>query len=173
MPEKDDIKKLLDLGCGKGRLIPVFIELVGEITAAEPDAERFASAAEEGARAERTSGRHIDVLNGDISAVPDDRIFDVVLSSHVMQHITRNMAREMFRDISSRLEEGGLVIMTTTHTSEDEDRFFCETAVDGIRNEREITGEEFDSLFGREGILPVRIFSEKSISFLPINVNAG
>ena len=163
MPKKDDIKKLLDLGCGKGRLIPGFIEVVDEITAVEPDESRFASAAEEGEKVGRKSGRHIEVLNGDISAVPDDRIFDVVLSSHVLQHITRNMAREMFRSISSRLEEGGLVILTTTHTSGDEDRFFCETAVDGIRNEREITGEEFDSLFGREGILPVRIFSEKSI----------
>lgn len=162
-PEKNDRKKLLDLGCGKGRLFSSFIDVVDEITAVEPDFNRFSEAAEEGAKAMYQSGKTVEVLNGDITAAPEGKMFDVILSSHVMQHITREMARAMFRDISSRLEEGGIVIMTTTHTAGNKDEFFSETWVDGKRNESRITAEEFDRCFGGEGVLPVRIFAEESI----------
>ena len=42
--EKKKAVSLLDLGCGMGRLFPVFAAKADLITAAEPDEERFAAA---------------------------------------------------------------------------------------------------------------------------------
>ena len=41
LPERNGKKKLLDLGCGMGRLIPVFAPYVNSITAVEPDHNRY------------------------------------------------------------------------------------------------------------------------------------
>lgn len=163
LPEKDDRKRLLDLGCGKGRLIGTFARWVDEIVAVEPDSSRFSEAAEAGALADKLTGKEIDVRNGDITCVEEGSMFDVVLSSHVIQHITRDMARSMIEQIAAKLEEGGLLILTTTHTARCEDEFFREESKDGKRVSTSITGEEFDALFGTEGVLPVRIYSEDSV----------
>ena len=86
---------LLDLGCGMGRLIPVFAGEVDEIIAAEPDANRYETALMAGKWAEERYGHPVTVLNGDASCLPADKKYSFILSSHVMQHITCGMAADL------------------------------------------------------------------------------
>lgn len=168
--EKDDEKRLLDVGCGKGRLLQVFAPYVDTITAVEPDLSRFAEASQQGINISSDYSKDVNVIHGDISSVEPYLKFDVILSSHVLQHITRSMTKELMESMSDKLEEDGLLILTTTHTT-GEDQFFKEEWKDGMRSCQPITAESFDQLFSAEGILPVRIFSENTIVKLAKSCN--
>lgn len=170
LKEKDDEKRLLDVGCGKGRLIQVFAPYVDTITAVEPDLNRFSEAAQQGINVSAAYSKDVDVIHGDISSVEPHLKFDVILSSHVLQHITRSMTKELVESMSDKLEEDGLLILTTTHTT-GEDQFFKEEWNAGMRSSQPITAENFDATFFKEGALPVRIFSEDTIINLAQSCN--
>lgn len=155
---------MLDAGCGLGRLFSVFCgESVDRITAVEPDLERYTAAAEEGSRMNAQMGPEgpamVKVIHGDCSAAPEDERYQVVLSSHVLQHITRGMAQELMGEMADRLRPKGLLIVTTTCTDGKEDQFFRESWKEGGRYEEPIDGATFDETFGTDGVLPVRIFA--------------
>ncbi|MBR4862556.1 MAG: class I SAM-dependent methyltransferase [Firmicutes bacterium] len=162
---------LLDLGCGMGRLFPVYAQKVDEITAAEPDEERWQAAVETASETSRQTGTPIDVRHGDVRVLPEDRKYSVVVSSHVMQHITCGMAADLMTAMAKRLEPNGLLIMTTTYTDGDEDLFFRESWKDGERFNEIIDREGFNQSFGAEGVLPVRMFAEQSILHLADGAN--
>ena len=163
LKERDDKKTFLDLGCGLGRLMEVFAPDVDKVTAVEPDAHRYAHAADEGLRLRTQCGYDVEVIHGDASCLDEETKFDGVLSSHVLQHITTNMAQEMLETIAAHMDEGGILTVTTTYNEGEEDIFQKEGWVNGERVSEVITAEEFDQCFGVEGILPVRIFAQKSI----------
>lgn len=165
-------KRLLDVGCGIGRLFEFFSPYVGEIVAVEPDSERYEQAAyTAGVLNGRTAaGEHdgcrVHVTNGDISTVPSGEKFDVVLSSHVLQHIPHEVCRKLMQDMTQHMNDDGLLILTTTFTQGEADRFYRESRKDGKRVSEECDYEGFEALFSEENVLPVRIFSEKTIKEL-------
>ncbi len=157
---------LLDLGCGMGRLFPIYAEKVDSITAAEPDPARCEAAVEAAAETSRQTGIPVEVYHGDAGVLPDGKKYSVIVSSHVMQHITCGMAADLMTTMADRLEPNGLLIMTTTYTDGDEDLFFKESWKDGQRYNEIIDREGFNQTFGTEGILPVRMFAAQSILHL-------
>ncbi len=171
LPERNGKKKLLDLGCGMGRLIPVFAPYVNSITAVEPDHNRYVEAVLSGNESSIKHDMDIEVINGDIDAISSNEKFDVILSSHVLQHISRDMAIEIMEKMSERLEEGGLLIITTTYTDKAQDCFFKESWDNGKRQSIPITCDQFDDVFSRGDELPVRMFSRNTIESLTSNKN--
>ncbi|MGN1413100.1 MAG: class I SAM-dependent methyltransferase [Anaerovoracaceae bacterium] len=161
--------QLLDLGCGMGRLFQTFAAVADEITGAEPDPGRFAVAEKEGRRVAGEAGIPVHVINGDASALPEGKQFDIIVSSHVMQHITCRMAEDLMKTMADKLRPDGLLVLTTTYTDGGEDRFSGEGWKDGQRWSQYVNREEFDSLFGCEGMLPVRMFSPGSLCALAEN----
>ena len=153
-------RSMLDLGCGEGRLFQVFAPAVDSIIALEPDSGRCAGAYQSAAA---LAGHSIMVLNTDSSILMDGQTFDIILSSHVLQHIPPAMCEKMAADMAAHTRPGGLLVLTTTHTDEAGDILTEETMQDGQRQSRRVSPEEFLTLFNREGILPVRLFAENSI----------
>lgn len=151
--------RMLDLGCGMGRMFSVFAPLSDSLLALEPDSERCRGAEESAALLPE---QKISVLNADISILKEE-MFDVILSSHVLQHIQPALCESMVTEISRHLKQGGLVILTTTHTGKKEDIYTIETMVNGKRQTKNTELAEFLSAFNQKGILPVRLFAENTI----------
>lgn len=153
----------LDLGCGMGRLIPIFAGEVDEVTAVEPDSNRFEKALMAGKWAEERYGHTVNMVQGDAESLPSDKKYSIILSSHVLQHIKCEMADDLMLKMSKRLEPGGLLLITTTYTAEEDDLFFKESWKDGMRSCEATDEDGFNEAYTKEGILPVRQLSEKSI----------
>lgn len=96
----------------------------------------------------------VTVLHGGYSVLPEESRFQIVLSSHVMQHIPQDMAEDLMGEMARRLEPGGLLILTTTCTDGAEDLFFRERWLDGARHEEAIDGKTFDETFGLRTYCP-------------------
>lgn len=160
---KHDSKVLLDLGCGKGRLIKVFADHVDKLVAVEPDRARFEEAFSLAEHISAETSADISVLNGDIHVLDSKQSFDAILSSHVIQHLPRHEALKLIKEMSDHLNEDGLLFLTTTYNHFGTDVFFKEEWRKGKRVSSEISGEEFDMISGIENVLPVRMFSKKSI----------
>lgn len=153
-------RRMLDLGCGLGRLFRVFAPVTDSILGLEPDPERCAGAKESAAALPEDE---ITVLNRDSSALKDDQIFDVILSSHVLQHIPQKLCEDMIAEMKSHTRPGSLVILTTTHTDRPEDVFSKEIMKEEQRHSEEVGAAEFENLFSQEGVLPVRLFAETTL----------
>ena len=152
--------RMLDLGCGMGRLLPVFAPHAESIFALEPDPSRYAGAVE---TAKTLQTLPVEVVNGDSSFLRPDQEFDVVLSSHVLQHISNETADRMIADIAAHTAPGGCILVTTTHTHEPEDILSLEYFEGMERVSKRVDEAEFAESFSREGVLPVRMFAEDSV----------
>ncbi len=152
--------RMLDCGCGMGRLFSVFAPYVQSIFALEPDTQRYSAAVDSAAALKNFD---IAVKNNDSSSLNEDQQFDVVLSSHVLQHIPEAVADSMIADIAAHTAPGGCIIVTTTHTDRSEDLLTMEYFVDGKRVCDEVSEEVFKESFSKEGVLPVRLFADGSV----------
>ena len=158
-----DNPTMLDCGCGMGRLLPVFVPHVKSIFALEPDIERYTFAAN---AVKEHPEYDITVKNADSSSLTPEQKFDIVLSSHVLQHIPESVADSMIADIASHTAPGGCIIVTTTHTSRSEDELTIEYFTDGKRICDEVDEKTFADSFSKEGVLPVRLFADGSVAKL-------
>lgn len=154
--------KMLDVGCGMGRLFGEFAPYVESIAAVEPDRDRFSASVKE---AESFGGK-VSVRNGDVSLIGDDEKYSFVLISHILQHIKDESIAQMLDAVTEHLLPGGIVAVTTTHTSEESDLFFKEFSIDGERQSEEIDYDGFNECFSSENVLPVRLFAEDTVKKL-------
>ena len=104
------------------------------------------------------------VINGTIGSIAKDTKYDVVLSSHVIQHLGSRQAEELVRAMSDRLCTGGLLILTTTYACDGQERFYSESWDGKVRKSVRITPEDFERVYRDGTDLPVRMFAEETIT---------
>lgn len=112
-----------DVGCGEGRLLGWLNNYFETVDGVEPDA----------IRAERSAQLVAD--NPDITVntrLPDGTdLYDAVVCSHVVQHITPQHAKVTLTQIRKRMREGGLLYLTTSHSTTGEEEFVASVTTDG------------------------------------------
>lgn len=157
-------RRLFDVGCGIGRLFRFFAGLTGEIIALEPDRDRYEKALAEGARVQEETGVVIQVRNEMLKEeqTEGEQQFDVVLSSHVLQHVARRQAEQMMKTMTRQLRQGGLLLLMTTYTEEKEE-FFLESWNQGKRQCSPVSADVFDQLCSQGKGLPVRKFLREKL----------
>jgi SAM-dependent methyltransferase len=143
---------LLDVGCGDGRLVNVYADQVAHVVLNDADLTRLAIArakvAALGAKAV-VDERPLHNL---------DQHFDVVLCSHVIQHLA---AEQFVPQLASVTKPGGLLALSTAYALHG-DGFCVESFVEaGQPQSRYISRTRFDSLCGSPtpGQLPTRYFA--------------
>lgn len=153
---------LIDAGCGAGRLIPEFEGLVGKIIAVEPDEARMRDAVSntiEGGRQDK-----VEFQNVTIEEMQTKVPADVAVCSHIIQHIKPEQAQAVLTKLSDSMKKGGLLVLTTNYSQEEEDTYTKGSITDGKMVEETISPEEFAALTQNDqGILPIHWFSESTI----------
>ncbi|MCI0561767.1 MAG: class I SAM-dependent methyltransferase, partial [Nitrososphaera sp.] len=110
----DRPRKLLDAGCGQGRLLPFWSSMADEIRAIDPDASRLAGAK---AYAEKTQiSNKLSFRNIPAQDITADERFGIIASSHVIQHVAMENVRAMMRRFEEVLAPEGLLILLTMHS---------------------------------------------------------
>lgn len=119
--------RMLDLGCGVGRLIPEFAALYASVTGLEPDAGRFREAE---AFLAAAGTANVSLFNGTLEDYLAGRdpapVFDVVLCSHVFQHVSHDTLRDMLRLLPRCTGEKTVFIFTTTFIEGEENQYTLE-----------------------------------------------
>jgi len=152
--------RLLDLGCGEGRLIPRFAALLGSVTALEPDPERCAGAA---GLVRKESLENAEVLNltgGEYRQKRPGERFDVVLCSHVFQHIGFETFAGILEDIRAMANPGALFLFTTTFTAGTENVYTAEFLSEGERKVIRTDAEGFAAAVELPDVLAVCMFAK-------------
>ena len=162
------ITNFLDLGCGLGRLIPVFLPYTKNLYAVEPDQKRYELAEKNWAAQESDkSGKQVIMVQGDIHtmlALNSSISFDAAISSHVLQHIPYDLAEDMFRTLSGVLCSQALLFVTTTapcHSSDVYTKVYMDE--NGRRRVEWIDLPTFEQTFTQSGVLPVAFYTTESI----------
>jgi 2-polyprenyl-3-methyl-5-hydroxy-6-metoxy-1,4-benzoquinol methylase len=156
---------LVDAGCGFGRLIPVFADSFEKIIAIEPDSNRIEKAKSTVAVANLLD--KVDFINLLIQEVVLEQKVDVVLSSHIIQHISTTAVPVVVQKMSDMLKPDGILILTTNHSPRDEDKFTKGYLHNGENIEDIITKNQFEDLIGNmSGVIPVHMYSPESLSQL-------
>ncbi len=151
--------RVLDIGCGMGRLFSTFLPYCSSLTGVEPDITRYTQAVE---TAHYLADSRLHVLHGDIHTVATCS-FDAVVCSHIWQHIPFSVIEDMLSQLSSMLPLGSVVFLTTTFTTNEQDIFSLEHKVGNEHMATRVSEAEFIEHFSDEGVLPVRIFSKNTI----------
>jgi len=156
-------RNMLDLGCGLGRLFPVFAPHMNRIQALEPDAQRY----DEAVKSAAPFDGKIDVKLGDLSALDNDmQRFHVVLMSHILQHIKEESIVEILEKLEEKTEKDALLFVTTTYTDNSEDLYFKEFWSEGVRANVPVDKAGFEAAFDEDGTLPVHMFTEETVKAL-------
>jgi len=152
-------QRLLDLGAGVGRLAIKFSKYFDYITIIEPDEERLQKA-KENIKRENANFIKTPFLS---SKLPKN-YFDVVVCSHVIQHVKTKDVPSTINKIHSILKMNGILVLLTNYTRKDYD-FFTKLFLDkSIVKELQISENKFNSLvINKKLILPVHFFSIKTL----------
>lgn len=104
-------KKLLDLGCGTGRITQALVQRRAEVIGVDYSIQSL----REAMMKVGGDGRGLDLLAADITSLPfKSDYFDIVVSSQVLEHLINAKQRElMFKSIRKVLKVGGIAVITT------------------------------------------------------------
>lgn len=152
-------RAMVDFGCGQGRLLPVFAPYVDTLTALEPDPTRCAHAR----RAAAALGSGVQVREGDQHSLKTGA-YDVLLCSHVLQHLPGPVAAEILTALWRAARPGALLLLATTHIAATQDAYTVEQFEGGRRTVRPIAQADFDAWQPQPGVLPVRYFARRTIA---------
>lgn len=157
-------KSLLDAGCGNGRLIGEFYSMFDQILAVEPDKKRFKNACNLIKR--KNMNDKISMLNITIqeveSVISKEEKFDVILCSHIIQHLNTAITEDIFNTFKNILKKDGKLFLTTTH-SQNNIEYFTKSYIERkMLQEKKISRDEFN-LLNENGVLGTRYFTLKSL----------
>ncbi len=171
MITKNGLKgSLLDVGCGFGRLLLKFSQYFDLLYGVEPDRERFEVCKKN--ITEWGMEEKVRLYNGTVDMLEDKLRFDVILCSHVVQHIPEQTSRQLLKALRKLLKDNGLLIVSTSHSDTDKDIFLKNYIdVEGKRVEEKISQAEFNSFENRNGVLPTKKFSGDNL--LKLLENSG
>ncbi|MCG8542551.1 MAG: class I SAM-dependent methyltransferase [Clostridia bacterium] len=155
---------LLDAGCGDGRLIGKYKDHFKEITVLERD--------------KSNAKKIINLINyfnikekvklqlGKIQDLEENKKFDVIICSHVLQHISITDCEDVVKKFSRIVKPKGLLFILVSHSETPRDIFTKISRNKDKIKEKEITVDEFNYLTEVCGEVPVRKFTKESIQNL-------
>jgi ubiquinone/menaquinone biosynthesis C-methylase UbiE len=153
-------ENFLDLGCGQGRLTKRFDQFFKNIVAIDPDPIRLKIAQDFNDDSSQLTNKKF--ICGDVNELnlPTNH-FDVILISHVIQHIHTDDVDKVLMKVYELLKPGGLLILTTSHSRDSDNRFIkTNKKKNGRFRQKTITQNAYNSyITNQQGILPVHLFS--------------
>ncbi len=159
----DRARSYLDAGCGHGRLLPRFAARFDRTVALEPDGERLEVARSSIAGSALAATVEFRRAMVQELAMPGE--FDVILSSHILQHLHSADVAAVLDAMIANLRDGGLLLLTTCHSTTGVDcHERCDIKGDVVRR-RPVSRQEFDAaVYAGDGALMSRYFSRSSIA---------
>jgi ubiquinone/menaquinone biosynthesis C-methylase UbiE len=156
--KNNNYSRLLDLGCGGGRLIKRFSNYFNEVIALEPDKKRIEKAKN---LVQKEKLDNINFINESFLDVnfPSEE-FDVVICSHIVQHVNTDDLSKIFEKVNFILKKNGILMITTNHSKNKQEFFMKNMIQNGKVVEKEISRKEFNRLImNYEKVLPIHYFS--------------
>lgn len=161
--------RMLDIGCGLGRLSLFFSKYFDEIIALEPDQSRYEKAKEN--LEKLNSSIIVKTILGNLDCINADEYFDFILCSHVIQHIPYTRVQEILSECSNRLNNNGYFVLMTSHSLKAKDYFVKVDQKNNELFESEISETQFNDLTLGKDVLPTRMFTINSLRELFNNSN--
>lgn len=153
--------RLIDAGCGMGRLSLEFAPVFGSVIAVEADEKRIQEAILNAVK----SGfeNKIEFQNTTIQKMEASGA-DMVICSHIIQHVPAETILEILQKLNDSLKSNGILALSTNNSGQSIDKH-TKLYWDGSKNiEEDISKEEFGILQGnRDGVLPIHWFSRASL----------
>jgi len=153
---------LLDIGCGNGRLTRRYARYFNRTVALDPDDSRLKKA-EAICKSQSLSGVAC-VQENFIEASLTDASFDVVICSHVIQHIPSHEVNAFIAKIWRVLKKDGVLVLLTTHSRKRHSVYLAAYVEAGKLVEPVIPELQFNELCEIPGdILPCCLFSLRKL----------
>lgn len=155
--------RMLDAGCGEGRLVKEFLGCFDEITAIDPDDERITKAMD---LLKSELSANVEFINTSIEnfadAVEYRQKFDVIICSHIIQHLDIEKTNEILSALRQLLKPSGTLHLTTTHSQIGKEYYTKSYLVNNEMAETEMTVKDFND-FNKEDELKIRYFTYDSL----------
>ena len=107
-----------------------------------------------------------------IEQLDDNRKFDFILCSHVLQHVNADNVQLILRKLTSLLKKNGLLAIMTGHSDSNQDKYLKDYFKNSEIIEEIISKEEFNSLIcNNSRVLPIHLFSSQNIAQILTNLH--
>jgi SAM-dependent methyltransferase len=152
----------LDVGCGYGRLIPWLLDgFCQHVTALEPDPGRLRAAKNS---LDPNMATRVDFVERFVEDFAPPESFDLVVCSHLIQHVSHDHLRRILTKLRSLCGDGRIVL-STAHSTTGADRYVkAFVTADSGYGEDPVSPQEFDRLAENpRGVLPIRFFTLETL----------
>ncbi len=157
---------LLDAGCGTGRLLPEFEKSFSHILAVDSDPNQIEKAQKLAAE-KKFEEKVVFKISLTEELDWEKESIDVVLCSHVIQHVNTESVSKILEKFHFLLKSQGLLFIMTTFSGNKPD-YYVKGCLKGSESiEKKISKKEFNSLiYNEQNILPLHFFSVQTLTSL-------